>query len=64
MEIQSGYWLSHWIIESTDRGERQPAYRILVVSMPGLLAKGQGDLWDRIHTPNRQNANICHFNKT
>ncbi len=35
-----------WIIESTHRGERQTAYRILVASTPGLLAKDQGDLWD------------------
>jgi alpha-L-rhamnosidase len=35
-----------WIIESTDRGERQTAYRVLVASSPERLAQDEGDLWD------------------
>ncbi len=35
-----------WTLEGTGRGLRQTAYRILVASAPGLLARGAGDLWD------------------
>ena len=35
-----------WINESTQRGERQTAYQILVATTPGMLAEGKGDLWD------------------
>ncbi|MBI4327773.1 MAG: hypothetical protein HY674_21280, partial [Chloroflexi bacterium] len=35
-----------WVIESTRRGQRPTAYRVLVASAPELLAKDQGDLWD------------------
>ena len=35
-----------WIIQSDRRGEIQTAYQIIVASMPGLLARDQGDLWD------------------
>ncbi|HTS17683.1 MAG TPA: glycoside hydrolase family 78 protein [Verrucomicrobiae bacterium] len=35
-----------WVPESDQRGQRQTAYRILVASLPTLLDRGQGDLWD------------------
>ena len=35
-----------WTLEGRGRGLRQTAYRILVSSAPGLLARGVGDLWD------------------
>ena len=35
-----------WILSSDRRGEVQTGYRILAASMPELLAKEQGDLWD------------------
>ena len=35
-----------WIVESTQRGERQTAYRILVASTTERLASNTGDLWD------------------
>ena len=34
------------ILASTERGDRQTAYRILVATSPALLAHDQGDLWD------------------
>ncbi len=35
-----------WISESSDRGDRQTAYRIIVASSTDLLAGDEGDLWD------------------
>jgi alpha-L-rhamnosidase len=35
-----------WILRSSERGQRQTAYRVLVASSPELLAQDQGDLWD------------------
>lgn len=35
-----------WRLDSTASGTRQTAYRILVASSRGALAKGSGDLWD------------------
>jgi len=35
-----------WVVESTQRGEKQTAYQILVASTPALLAQDKGDLWD------------------
>jgi len=35
-----------WVIDSTERDQRQTAYRILVASTEQNLAAEQGDLWD------------------
>ena len=35
-----------WVLHSTDRGQRQTAYRLLVASSPENLSAGEGDLWD------------------
>ena len=35
-----------WQLGSTERGQRQTAYRILVASTPERLKNDQGDLWD------------------
>ncbi|MCW1884696.1 family 78 glycoside hydrolase catalytic domain [Luteolibacter flavescens] len=35
-----------WVVASTERGERQTAWQIIVASTPEALAAGQGDLWD------------------
>jgi len=35
-----------WILSSSQRGERQTAYEILVASSPQKLAAHRGDLWD------------------
>ncbi|MDN3026901.1 alpha-L-rhamnosidase [Streptomyces sp. S.PB5] len=35
-----------WRTASSARGRRQTAYRILVASSPGRLARGQADVWD------------------
>jgi len=36
----------NWTIDSTQRGQRQTAYQILVASSNELLAHDRGDLWD------------------
>jgi len=35
-----------WVLESSERGEGQTAYRILVARSTAALEKDQGDLWD------------------
>src|ERR1051326_2713071 len=35
-----------WIDESSERGERQSAYEVLVASTEKILAGDKGDLWD------------------
>lgn len=35
-----------WVVSSTQRGERQTAYQILVASSTSLLTEGKADLWD------------------
>jgi alpha-L-rhamnosidase len=35
-----------WLLNSSERGQRQTAYQVLAASSPELLAKGKGDLWD------------------
>ncbi len=35
-----------WILESSERGQKQTAYQILVASSTGELEKNSGDLWD------------------
>jgi alpha-L-rhamnosidase len=35
-----------WLLQSTERGQTQTAYHVLVASSVATLAEGQGDLWD------------------
>ena len=35
-----------WVLESSQRGEKQTAYQVLVASTPKLLSQDQGDLWN------------------
>jgi hypothetical protein len=35
-----------WVLQSSQRGEQQTAYQILVASSPALLEKGNGDTWN------------------
>ena len=36
----------NWIVESSQRGQKQTAYRILVASSEGQLKRDRGDLWN------------------
>ncbi|MBZ5545626.1 MAG: alpha-L-rhamnosidase N-terminal domain-containing protein, partial [Acidobacteriia bacterium] len=35
-----------WVLEHTERGEKQTAYQLLVATRPELLAQDKGDAWD------------------
>jgi alpha-L-rhamnosidase len=35
-----------WVLESTERGQRQTAYQVLAATSPSLLTDGKADLWD------------------
>ena len=52
-----------WRMNSTQRGEKQTAYRILVASSPALLARAQGDLWDSGKVMSDQSAQVAYAGK-
>jgi hypothetical protein len=35
-----------WVLESSERGQKQTAYQVLVASSLAALARGEGDLWN------------------
>ena len=47
-----------WICESSQRGQRQTGYRILVASSPELLSEDAGDLWDSGRVPSEQSVHV------
>ncbi|MCX7865548.1 MAG: hypothetical protein N2438_00270, partial [Limisphaera sp.] len=47
-----------WRVESSERGQRQTAYRILVASQPALLEREVGDLWDSGRVESGESVNI------
>ncbi|HOW63982.1 MAG TPA: hypothetical protein P5186_07870 [Candidatus Paceibacterota bacterium] len=53
-----------WRVESTERGQRQTAYRVLVSSSAERLEAGQGDLWDSGKAPSAETVNISYAGKT
>jgi alpha-L-rhamnosidase len=52
-----------WIIESTDRGERQTAYQVLVASSEHVLKKDTGDLWDSGKVESGQSIHVEYAGK-
>lgn len=49
-----------WQIESSERGERQTGYQILVASSAALLDAGQGDLWDSGQVASDQSIQVVY----
>lgn len=47
-----------WRVESSERGQRQTAYRILVASQAALLEREVGDLWDSGRVESAETVNI------
>lgn len=47
-----------WRLESTDRGQRQTAYQVLVATDVKRLAAGTGDLWDSGRVAADESVNI------
>ena len=52
-----------WQLVSSERGQQQAAYQILVASSADLLARGQGDLWDSGKISSDQNIHVRYAGK-
>ncbi len=52
-----------WIINSTQRAEKQTAYQILVASTPDLLRQDKGDLWDSGQVASEESAQIVYVGR-
>ncbi|MCC2672544.1 MAG: Bacterial alpha-L-rhamnosidase, partial [Armatimonadetes bacterium] len=52
-----------WRLESSARGQRQSAYRVLVASTKELLARDQGDLWDSSRVASDQTVAVVYRGK-
>ncbi len=52
-----------WIVESSQRGQKQKAYRILVASTKENLAKNEADLWDSQVVPSARTSQIYYEGK-
>jgi alpha-L-rhamnosidase len=53
-----------WRIESSERGARQTAYRILVASSAAALRSERGDLWDSGKVASGETANLVYQGRT
>jgi alpha-L-rhamnosidase len=49
-----------WQVESTERGQRQTAYEILVADSSGLLENNQGNLWDSGKISSDETVNLAY----
>ena len=49
-----------WILESSDRGQKQTAYRVLVASSKEKLKGDQGDLWDSKKISSDQSVHVVY----
>jgi alpha-L-rhamnosidase len=52
-----------WRVESTERNQRQTAYRLLVGSSPKILESDRGDLWDSGKVTNRETLHLPYAGK-
>ncbi len=52
-----------WIVESTQRAQRQTAYQILAASSPDNLKAGRGDVWDSGRVASDATAQIAFAGK-
>ncbi len=53
-----------WQLQSSERGERQTAYRVLVASSTDLLKRGQGDLWNSGKVVSDQSTQLPYAGKS
>ena len=49
-----------WILSSSQRGQRQTAYQILVASSLTALARNKGDLWDSGKVASDQSTQVVY----
>ncbi len=47
-----------WVLEASDRAQRQAAYQVLVASTEELLRRGKADLWDSGHVNSDHSTQI------
>jgi alpha-L-rhamnosidase len=52
-----------WVVESSQRGQRQTAYQVLVASDDRLLRTDRGDLWDTRKVASDQTTGIVYGGK-
>ena len=52
-----------WRVESSERGQKQTAYRILVATSQDLLKANMGDLWDSGKISSSETINIAYAGK-
>ena len=52
-----------WRVESSERGQKQAAYQILVASSAELLAHNTGDLWDSGKISSGETVNVAYAGK-
>ena len=50
-----------WRVESSERGQKQTAYQILVASSAVLLYANTGDLWDSGEISSGETVNLANF---
>lgn len=52
-----------WLLESSQRGQVQTAYQVLVASSENLLRKNKGDLWDTGKVPSDQSIQVRYVGR-
>jgi hypothetical protein len=52
-----------WTLDSSQRGQFQSAYQVLVASSRAALEEGRGDLWDSGKIAGRESVNIAYGGK-
>ena len=52
-----------WVLESSERAQRQSAYQVLVASSEEKLKGGQGDLWDSGKVASDQSIQLAYAGK-
>jgi alpha-L-rhamnosidase len=52
-----------WVLESTERGQKQTAYQVLVASSEALLKANTGDLWDTGTVTSDQTLHVVYTGK-
>ena len=49
-----------WLLESSERAQRQTAYQVLAATSPALVSNGKGDLWDSGKVPSGESVHVIY----
>jgi len=49
-----------WLLESSERGQRQTACQVLAATGPDLLSNGKADLWDSGKVPSAESVHVVY----